>query len=324
MGISERLYWMDLIRGICILLVLLVHASEALKISGFSYPDGARFFNQAFELYRMPLLMFLSGMLLHRSLKKEPSENIYGKFALIFWPFLVWSMAIYVAEGRLDLITILKTPISAPSLLWYLWFICAYYVLSIVIDKKRIPVLFVIALTYFLSSIAPSWLRIDRFFYLFGFFMLGHFLVLNRFKLFENPCIGLLGLLAGIWGSFIAIKGTPSLIKYDIFYLWASFGVISFILWSTKRYKSSFVMMPIEWVGKNSIVFYAAHFPIQLAIAPVLTKLGGISSPYAYGIVFVGSMTLCAAITFLRGKFLFVAALFDFRLIASRINKWRS
>ena len=70
---STRLGWMDFARGLCILLVILMHATGTVEAAGLEPPAGLTLFNQALEPFRMPLLMFLSGMLLSKSLDKPPA-----------------------------------------------------------------------------------------------------------------------------------------------------------------------------------------------------------------------------------------------------------
>lgn len=74
------------------LLVVLFHAGTGVAYFGDFYPRGIDVFNQVVEPYRMPALMFLSGMLLHRSLSKSASLYFGGKARKIAWPYVLWSL----------------------------------------------------------------------------------------------------------------------------------------------------------------------------------------------------------------------------------------
>ncbi|HSV40260.1 MAG TPA: acyltransferase family protein, partial [Nocardioidaceae bacterium] len=84
--------WMDSLRGLAIVLVVVFHAD--LEVAGAT---GSQLgvVHDVCELLgpvRMPLLMFLSGMLLTRSLAKGPRTYVVGKLEQIAWPYVVWSL----------------------------------------------------------------------------------------------------------------------------------------------------------------------------------------------------------------------------------------
>ncbi|RHZ90307.1 acyltransferase, partial [Cereibacter sphaeroides] len=79
---------MDFLRGLSVLLVVVLHANTA-NIGGETVGWWAEV-NRHLTPFRMPLLMFMSGMLLYRSLAKPLPVYIWGKFAAIAWPLAVW------------------------------------------------------------------------------------------------------------------------------------------------------------------------------------------------------------------------------------------
>ena len=182
-GTETRQHWMDFARSVCILLVIFLHTTTVMQKYGVPFPDYIAVFNNFLDPFRMPLLMFLSGMLLEKSLAKPNREFLAGKFNLIFWPFLIWSQAIYAADGRLTLEYILKTPITAPSVLWYLWFLCASYLIGLVLARRRIPLVPVMLACLVLSELLPAYLRMNRFAALLMFFLLGYYVVTKRFSM---------------------------------------------------------------------------------------------------------------------------------------------
>lgn len=50
------------------------------------------------------------------------------------------------------------------------------------------------------------------------------------------------------------------------------------LLWCGPRLPA---LAPLEWVGRNSLVFYVAHFPILVLVAQVAATLGA-SAPVVY------------------------------------------
>ena len=76
---TQRIEWMDSLRGIAILLLLFWHAFAIPDLLGTPMPDWLRNINNAFLPFRMPMLMFLSGMLLEKSLRKPLPTYYEGK-----------------------------------------------------------------------------------------------------------------------------------------------------------------------------------------------------------------------------------------------------
>ncbi|MEI4473711.1 acyltransferase family protein [Frigidibacter sp. MR17.24] len=295
-------------------LVVFLHTSSALSFfAEKNYPEPARLFNDIVGPYRMPFLMFMSGMFLHRSLNESVGANIRGKFDLIFWPFLIWSLVVYAAEGRLTLEYVLKTPISAPSLLWYLWFLTAYYLLALLADRLRLSFLVLAAVFLAASSVAPGGLRIDRFCFLFAFFLLGHVAVIREVKDRVTLPLALVGLVAALAGSWISVRFGTS--KYDPLYAWAPLGLIAFVLYISRFYHESALTRPFEWIGRNSIVFYVAHFPVLVFLARKVFFQSPISSGLLYAILFLVTLLAASLLQAARSRSRAVAALFDFSLL---------
>ena len=310
--VSFRLRWMDLVRGICILLVIFQHTQYVTgTVADLPFSSGFIVFNQFMDPFRIPLLMFLSGMLLHKSLGKSSSDYVWGKFYLIFWPFLVWSVVIYAAESRLTLEYILKTPFSAPSVLWYLWFLCAYYLIALVLIRRAVPLLPVIVVCVVASAFLPPLLRMDRFASLLAFFMLGHY-VANR-ALSERIVapIAIVGLGAAIAGGIISASGQP--IKYNPLFVWVPLGLIVFVLWASAFYKPTMIAAPFEWIGRNSIVFYAVHFPTLVFTSRLVATDARWNGTVFYLLVFAWALVVGAMLQQLRERLWVVEALFDFR-----------
>ncbi|WP_353217658.1 acyltransferase [Sandarakinorhabdus sp.] len=320
---SRRLQWMDFIRGICVLLVIFGHAAYVTgDVASHTFFEGFAIFNLFMDPFRIPLLMFLSGMLLHKSLGKPTPDYLSGKFYLIFWPFLVWSIAIYAAENRLTLENILKTPISAPSVLWYLWFLCAFYMIALVLIRKSVPLIPVVLVCVVLSGVLPGVLRIDRFASLFAFFLGGHIVLSRNLVGRVTAPIAIVGLCAAILGGMISVFGHP--IKYDPLYIWVPAGLIAFVLWASMFFKTTAASAPFEWVGRNSIVFYAAHFPALVISARWIPWNPEWSGTLFYILLFLWVLALGTALQLLRERFPAVEALFDFRPILRVAKAWRA
>lgn len=313
-SIGGRQQWMDFTRGLCVLLVMFLHASWPTRdIAGLTFSNAITVFNEFMDPFRIPLLVFLSGMLLHKSFGKTTSDYIRGKFNLIFWPFLIWSMVVYAAEGRLTLEYILKTPISAPSVLWYLWFLWAFYMLALVLVRRSIPLLPVIAVSLIASAFLPDLVRMNRFAFLFGFFLLGNLAATKSTANKITPLLAGLGLAAAVAGG--VTSATFGAIKYDLLYIWVPLGLVAFVLWGAKFFVSSRMTRPLEWIGRNSIVFYVVHVPVMATAANLLGSGSGLDGTAVYLGLFGLAVLGGVSVVVLRDRFTIVGALFDFRKV---------
>src|SRR3546814_10452279 len=64
---KERFAWLDLLRGVATILVLVLHSTLIGELHGITPDFTLVHINKLFSPFRMPLLMFVSGFLLPRS-----------------------------------------------------------------------------------------------------------------------------------------------------------------------------------------------------------------------------------------------------------------
>ena len=86
-----RQHWMDLLRGGAILLVIAHHLRLVQQIWDGSAPHAMVVLSEATAPFRMPVLLFASGLLLARSLEKPTGRFLAGKARALLWPWLIWS-----------------------------------------------------------------------------------------------------------------------------------------------------------------------------------------------------------------------------------------
>lgn len=89
---GKRRGWIDYARGIAIILVVYRHVMVGLESSGMTSNDVVYYIQEGIYNIRMPLFFVLSGIFIHKSLKRRG----LGDFALykvdtILYPYLVWA-----------------------------------------------------------------------------------------------------------------------------------------------------------------------------------------------------------------------------------------
>lgn len=88
---STRLRWIDATRGVAVILVVFWHAASVPVTYGDRHDmQWLVHLNGVLEPYRIPTLLFLSGLLVPRSAEKPVEAFLWGKIRHIAWPYLVW------------------------------------------------------------------------------------------------------------------------------------------------------------------------------------------------------------------------------------------
>lgn len=267
-----RFHWMDMLRGAAIVLVMLWHAPAIPVLYGAVMPAPIRAANMFFLPYRMPTLMFLSGLLLPASMRKSPLVYYVGKISLIVWPYILWVTLDRFITGN-------PHPWYhwrawyAISYLWFLFFIGVYYAIAPLF--KRLPLWVPIALFVSISIVLPPGTE-KRLTYFAVFFFVGRLFAhrptwLNRFA--SGRWLVLAGGLALAFGVASAILGLG--LAYRIQYgLFSLAGIFTLIALARTIDRRGIKLAWLTQIGRNSIVYYASHFPIMVGVMTGLYALG--------------------------------------------------
>jgi len=263
---------MDVVRGTAVLLILGFHATFFLEQYGdLVAPGWAVEVNTVMTPLRIPLLVLLSGMLLGGSLRKGPRRYVEGKLRNVAWPYVVWALLWGAASW--PVYSVLGFALGG-SYLWFLLYLFSFYCLAWVL--RRVPPELVVVVALVASVLAPDGsLNAERWPSLFALFMTGHLLSSRpaaRDWLFGSrwawPVAGLL-LALHLGFSLDYEYGTGST-------LFTAAGAIAIIRLS-RRFAAARALRPLRFVGRSSLVFYVAHYPLMAAVA-VGASLVGVST----------------------------------------------
>lgn len=296
---TGRVEWMDTLRGTAILLLILWHASSIPVRFGFDMPTWLFLVNEAFLPWRMPTLMFLSGLLLAGSLRKPASVYIVGKVRNLLWPYALWAavyLSLFPGSGEA-----ISDPMSwfGAGYLWFILYLFAYYLVAPLV--VRAP--WWIALPAFtVGAILIPHPSPQKICFFAVFFFAGHYartlipFVLNA----PRTLVGAVGLVAA---AFTAASVTLSAVTGAHFFEFAPASIVfvlALIALSIRvahalgrRASKSPLRRGIAWIGRNSVVFYLTHFPLMI-IACVIAR----QTADALGLWIVG---VCCATALLGG-----------------------
>lgn len=270
---------MDALRGVAILLVVYGHAVQlSAMYTGHEFTRMALFIGSIGPL-RMPLLFFLSGMLVPRALQKEGRRYFAGKASKLLWPYLLWSaltlcVALYLAHALTWWVAPAAWDFALAPIehLWFLAYLLVYYVVAY-LGRAVDPAWLVLGATMLMAiPVAGEWGRIAEMavpFFL-GATVARHQHILDRVAADVRISIALfvvtLGVSAGVQLGYLAAPMSWSLPILLAFFV----GAIGI----ARAVSGSSLVLPLRLVGMKSIVIYLVHWPIMMAVVPLLATQG--------------------------------------------------
>lgn len=90
---ARNLGWINLLRGITIIMVVYRHSTEGLKNAGlFTGNNLLQQFNDLMHSFRMPLFFVVAGILMNMSLSKRCLKDyLRQRVDLILYPYVIWA-----------------------------------------------------------------------------------------------------------------------------------------------------------------------------------------------------------------------------------------
>lgn len=296
------------------LLVVLLHAGLALEYYATDYPRALEVFNQAFEPYRMPTLMFLSGILLSKSLSKPAGAYFPGKARKILWPYALWTVIALTLQGDLSLYTLGRAVYDpVETHLWYLWFLIIFYAAAWALHALKVPTWVPAVLALVASGFLPeNPMRLEKMAFLFAFFMIGHLFAQHREALrsFTHRWWTIaLASVAIVISSGVNIAGAKVL--YEPVYSLGVVGAIALAMILVPLIPAGWARSALEYVGRNSIILYVVHLLVIKVSGTLLGRMG-IDNPWVmFPMLFALGVGVSVALMHLAGRYRLFAWLFE-------------
>lgn len=292
-----RQHWMDALRGTAVLLIVLWHS---FSMPYGDPPAGVAWVMDFLSVYRVPMLLLLSGLLLDQSVAKPIGTYVTGKLRRIAWPLLVWSVVLVLigwpgANPAAPLFWL-----GDAAHLWYLGVLLACYAVGLL--TRWVPPVLILAAGFVAMQVVSTRIEFVNNVLWFGlFFYAGA--TLSRFltRWLRTPWFIPTAFLGAsmAWAGYSATANGYTPIAHWRPLLFSFVGIVGVIWFAARAPRVRW----LEWVGQRSIVFYVAHLPV---IWLVMRLLKGFPPPITYALVLVAALGGCFLLArFLNGSVLF-------------------
>jgi len=146
---ENRIGWIDVVKGIGIILVVLGHDLRGLATSRILSPAGAaETTDRWIYSFHMPLFFFLSGLFILQSLRRTSLVDfLTEKGRTIVYPYFIWSSLTILVKASLGSIpntprTLADIPVTVVSPVEQYWFLYALFLLFLLFSVAlylRVP-----------------------------------------------------------------------------------------------------------------------------------------------------------------------------------------
>lgn len=147
-----RIDWLDVARGISILLVVAHHSHQHLRGLDLSSVGFGKL-DWVLGLARIPLFFAISGFLAQGLMRRAWPEILRRRVALLVWVLVLWSVLGWVFYGHVQenlrqpergdsLWQLLAIPVHPPGEIWFIWALAVYTLVAraAVTLEMRLPV----------------------------------------------------------------------------------------------------------------------------------------------------------------------------------------
>ncbi|MGQ0546286.1 MAG: acyltransferase family protein [Betaproteobacteria bacterium] len=279
---NRRIDWIDHVRGLCILLVVMLYATGWIadatgregwlhRVVDFAAP------------FRMPALLFVSGLLLAKTIGDPWRRYLDRKVAHFAYFYLLWLTVAFALTGAGMARTrgwsgvgefYLHSLVHPYSWLWFIYVLPFMFVAARLLRRLPAPLVWAAAAALHLAGIDSGVKVWDKFAHYYVFFFSGYALAPLAFRLADaaaaRPGLTMAALLP--WAALQAGAASLGLAELRLpSFAFAYAGIAALTAGGALMAKHRW-SEPLRYCGANSLVIYAAFFAPALAARAVLSR----------------------------------------------------
>lgn len=310
---TGRIAWVDVAKGLCIILVVLHHAVMFLGLHGL-VPAPVAALNLALTSLRMPLFFLASGLFVAAALERPWRVLLHRRVALFAWLYLLWTVVQFAVNTALPAGTapedatiltareLLLVPLIPDPAMWFLYALALFSVAARLL--RRVPGPALLAVTGIASAVVgtgaiafPShaWELIARYAFFFVLGWQGRRLVEWLAEATSPLRVLAAGVLAaGAAGASVAFgaNGFPG-VGFGLNVIAVGCGVL--LAAELARWRAGRM---VAAVGRRTLPVYLANVPVMAVLTALLGRAHA-APPVQYGIVAAataGTVTVTVAL----------------------------
>ncbi|GGC88164.1 hypothetical protein GCM10011512_13880 [Tersicoccus solisilvae] len=315
---QPRSAWVDVTRGTAIVLVVFYHVAIALKVSHLTAPPWAVTLSAAVSPFRVPALMFCSGLFLTRSLARPPRRYLSGKLRRIGWPYLVWTTVIVavlwagsstVGNGGYGPARIVALLVDPTTYTWYLVYLLAFYVLALGLPAAVRTALVVPLLA--VSGVVHDGDGWSRLCFTLAFFLLGD--VVGRHRSAWERTTRRPWAWAPAAAAFLTTAVVATLVpglRYDVV---SAVGVVGLVVVACPLgalVTSTLGGRVLTAIGRDSLIYYVTHWVLVTLAAHLVGRVPGVEPTVAVLVLLAAGLAGSWVMTRAARRFALVDALY--------------
>jgi uncharacterized membrane protein YcfT len=277
---QTRVDWVDYAKGICIILVVMMHSTlgveKALGQTGYlsSFIEWARPF-------RMPDFFLISGLFLARRIHADWRSYVDSKVVHFLYFYLLWMTiqfafkgpGMFTEFGALGVIREYALALIEPfGTLWFIYLLAIFFVVTKLLKGVPPVMVFVMAALLEALPIHTGWIVIDEFAARFVYFFAGYWLAPLVFRaadqLWARNVFAVLALLY-IWSTGHSLAMIHGFADTPVMSLVLGFAGAGAVITTAVLLARSGLANGLRYLGANSIVVYLAFF-LPMAITRTL------------------------------------------------------
>ena len=267
---SARINWVDYARGLCIILVVMMHATLGVE-AAFGREGWLHALVEFAKPFRIPTFFLVSGLFVARFIDRDWRTFLDQKilhFAYFYFLWLTIQFALkapgYFAEygvwaaGRIYLLAFID-PLGS---LWFIYLLPIFFVVTKLTRGIPAPMLWLFAAALEIAPVETGWTVIDEFAGRFVYFYSGYVLAPQIFACAaaaeSRPTPIVAGIVcSGLLTGFLVFTGYSGLPLVSL--VLGFLGVAAVISGSVLAAKRN-ILTAFEYCGRNSLPIYLGFF----------------------------------------------------------------
>jgi uncharacterized membrane protein YcfT len=318
---ASRVAWVDIAKGLCILLVVMMHATLGVE-KATGQDTVLNGFIEWAKPFRMPDFFLISGLFLAARINRPwrpylDSKVLYFAYFYVLWltiQFVVKAPGMVAEDGAGTTLAAYLTGLVQPwGTLWFIYMLAVFFVAAKLLAGAPKALVWAAATMIYFAAPHTGWLIIDEFAARFVFFFTGYWAAPYIFRFADEVASQPAAIVAGCLAAWAALNwlavenGLAFATGLD---LWVSFAGVVAVVGFAVLLVPTWLGRTLAMLGRNSIKIYLA-FPLFMGPARIVAlKFGSVIPDWAAALVstsagVAGALALAHIVKGTRFAFLF-------------------